>query len=115
MPRWPAAIVLLALAVAFAASTATFNATYQAQAEVDAQLTNGADVTVTEPPGAVVGPAAGNQLAAIPGVQAVEPIQHRFAYIGADLQDLYGVNPASITARHRAAEQLLSRRHRHRT
>ena len=30
------------------------------QAEVDAQLTNGADVTVTEPPGAVVGPAAGN-------------------------------------------------------
>ena len=46
------ATVLVALAVAFAASTATFNATYQAQAEVDAQLTNGADVTVTEPPGA---------------------------------------------------------------
>ena len=89
--------MLLALAVAFAASTATFNATYQAQAEVDAQLTNGADVTVTEPPGAAAGPAAGDQLAAIPGVRAVEPLQHRFAYIGADLQDLYGVNPASIT------------------
>ncbi|GFG51863.1 ABC transporter permease [Mycolicibacterium agri] len=90
-------IVLITLAVAFAASTATFNATYQAQAEVDAQLTNGADVTVTEPPGAVVGPAAGERLAAIPGVRAVEPIQHRFAYIGADLQDLYGVNPVTIT------------------
>ena len=90
-------IVLVTLAVAFAASTATFNATYQAQAEVDAQLTNGADVTVTEPPGAAVGPAAVDQLAAIPGVRGVEPIQHRFAYIGADLQDLYGVNPASIT------------------
>ena len=48
------AVVLLALAVAFAVSTATFNATYQAQAEVDAQLTNGADVTVTEPPGTAV-------------------------------------------------------------
>ena len=92
------AIVLLTLAVAFAASTATFNATYQAQAEVDAQLTNGADVTVTEPPGATVPADAARQLAAIPGVRAVEPLQHRFAYVGADLQDLYGVNPASITS-----------------
>ena len=46
--------VLLALALAFAVSTATFNATYRQQAEVDAQLTNGADVTVTESPGADV-------------------------------------------------------------
>ena len=91
------AIVLLALALAFAASTATFNATYQAQAEVDAQLTNGADVTVAEPPGSAVPPDAGTKIAAIPGVRTVEPLQHRFAYIGADLQDLYGVDPASIT------------------
>ena len=110
--RWPAASCCSRWRVAFAASTATFNATYRHQAEVDAQLTNGADVTVTEPPGAAAGPAAGDQLAAIPGVRAVEPLQHRFAYIGADLQDLYGVDPASITARHRAAGQLLSRRHR---
>ncbi len=110
------AIVLLALAIAFAASTATFNATYRQQAEADAQLTNGADVTVTEPPGAAVARrTAGDQLAAIPGVRAVEPVQHRFAYIGADLQDLYGVHPATITARHRAAGHLLSRRHRRRT
>ena len=91
------AVVLLALAVAFAVSTATFNATYQAQAEVDAQLTNGADVTVTEPPGAAVPRDAGKTLAAMPGVRTVEPLQHRFAYIGTDLQDLYGVNPSSIT------------------
>jgi len=91
------AIVLLALAVAFAVSTATFNATYRAQAEVDAQLTNGADITVTEPPGSSVSAGAAAKLAAVPGVRAVEPIQHRFAYVGADLQDLYGVNPSSIT------------------
>jgi putative ABC transport system permease protein len=91
-----AAIVMLALTLAFAASTATFNTTYRAQAEVDAQLTNGADVTVTQPPGAAVPPTAAQKLAALPGVRAVEPIQHRFAYIGSDLQDLYGVNPATI-------------------
>jgi putative ABC transport system permease protein len=90
-------IVLLALALAFAASTATFNATYQAQAEVDAQLTNGADVTVTESPGVSIGPEAAAPLAAVPGVRTVEPLQHRFAYIGADLQDLYGVRPTTIT------------------
>jgi putative ABC transport system permease protein len=89
-------IVLLGLALAFAASTATFNATYRQQAEVDTQLTNGADVTVTQSPGNPVGPTAAARLTGVPGVRAVEPIQHRFAYVGADLQDLYGINPATI-------------------
>ena len=90
------AAVLLALAVAFAISTATFNATYQAQAEADAQLTNGANVTVTEPPGTDVPASYARTLEQIPGVRAVEPIQHRYAYVGSDLQDLFGVNPQSI-------------------
>ncbi|MFW8588760.1 FtsX-like permease family protein [Rhizobium beringeri] len=46
-PRLTVGIGLIALAFAFAASTAIFNATYEAQARVDAELTNGADVTVT--------------------------------------------------------------------
>ena len=37
----------LVVAGAFAASTAIFNATYQARALVDTGLSNGADVTVT--------------------------------------------------------------------
>jgi putative ABC transport system permease protein len=90
------AIVLLALALSFAASTATFNSTFRQQAEADAQLTNGADVTVTVAAGTVVHPDAAAQLAHVSGVRAVEPIQHRFAYIGADLQDLYGVRPTQI-------------------
>lgn len=89
--------VLVGLALSFAISTATFNSTYRQQAEVDAQLTNGADVTVTEPPGSSVGPHAAAALADVPGVKAVEPLQHRFAYVGADLQDLYGINPQTIT------------------
>ena len=91
------AIVLIALAISFAASTATFNATYRQQAEADAQLTNGADVTVTPAPGTNVHPADAQKLAGVSGVKAVEPIQHRFAYIGTDLQDLYGVRPNTIT------------------
>ncbi|RVU22868.1 ABC transporter permease [Streptomyces antnestii] len=88
-------VVLLALAVSFAISTAVFNSTYRQQAEADARLTNGADVTVTEPPGAHVPPGAAGQLR-VPGVRHVEPVQHRFAYVGSDLQDLYGVRPGTI-------------------
>jgi putative ABC transport system permease protein len=90
------AAVVLALAIAFAVSTSVFNATYQQQALVDARLTNGADVTVAEPPGAQVPPTAGEVLAAVPGVRSAEPLQHRYAYVGSDLQDLYGVRPATI-------------------
>ena len=90
------AIVLLALALSFAASTAVFNSTYEQQAEADAQLTNGADVTVTEPPAAQVTPAAATQLQNVAGVRHLEPVQHRFAYVGTDLQDLYGIRPDSI-------------------
>jgi putative ABC transport system permease protein len=92
------AVALVALTIAFAGSTAVFNATYQAQAEVDARLTNGADVTVTQSPGANVGPPYAGVLGRVPGVRSVEPLQHRFAYVGADLQDLYGVRPSTIGA-----------------
>ena len=90
------ALVLVALTASFAASTAVFNATYHQQAEVDALLTNGADVTVTESPGVTVGPDGADELSKVPGVRSVEPIQHRFAYVGADLQDLYGVRTDTI-------------------
>jgi putative ABC transport system permease protein len=92
------AVALVALTAAFAGSTSVFNSTYQAQAEVDARLSNGADVTVTESPGVRVGAQQGiAQLKKVPGVASVEPLQHRFAYIGADLQDLFGVRPQTIT------------------
>lgn len=88
-------LVLIALAVAFATSTAIFNSTYQAQSRIDAQLTNGADVTVT-------GTGSTNladrlpEIQGLDGVSAAEPMQHRFAYVGSDLQDLYGIDPERI-------------------
>jgi putative ABC transport system permease protein len=93
--RLTVGVALAALAFAFAASTAIFNATYHAQARIDAELTNGADVTVTGTPAA---PAANvlAELRKLPGVVAGEPMQHRYAYVGTDLQDLYGIDPATI-------------------
>jgi putative ABC transport system permease protein len=90
------AVTLLALAIVFATSTAIFDATYRQQARVDALLTNGADVTITESPGAAASPALAQTIARVPGVRSVEPLQHRFAYVGADLQDMYGVRSATV-------------------
>ncbi|WP_214104525.1 ABC transporter permease [Acrocarpospora catenulata] len=83
-------VTVAALAVAFVLSTATFNATYRQQANVDAVLTNGADVTVTRTT------ATEGRLAGVPGVSAVEPLQHGFAYVGSDLQDLYGLRAGTV-------------------
>jgi len=92
------ATVLMALTVSFALGIAVFNTTYAAQAEVDAQLTNGADVsaTTTSLEGLPAGTA--EQVAALPGVRSVAVMQHRFAYVANDLQDLYGIDPSTIGA-----------------
>ncbi|TPL00504.1 ABC transporter permease [Mesorhizobium sp. B2-4-14] len=88
-------IAMTALAISFATSTAVFNTTYNAQARIDAELTNGSDVTVfgttDKPAGAHLA-----ALASLPDAAAAEPMQHRFAYVGADLQDLYGIDPNRI-------------------
>jgi putative ABC transport system permease protein len=87
--------LLAGLAFAFGVSTAVFNTTYVAQARVDAELTNGADVTVT---GTTDNPPSRrfDRLRALPGVAAAETMQHRFAFVGNDLQDLYGIDPRTI-------------------
>jgi putative ABC transport system permease protein len=86
----------LAVAFGLAASTAIFTATYQTQSRVDVALTVGSDVAVVEPPGSRVGPVGATALSHATGVRAVEPLQHRFAYVGPDLQDIYGVRPATF-------------------
>lgn len=86
----------LAVALGLATSTAIFTATYQTQSRVDVALTVGSDVAVVEPPGSNVGPSAGAALSRAAGVRAVEPLQHRFAYVGPDLQDVYGVRAGSF-------------------
>ena len=88
-------VVLVTLAFSFAVSTAVFNTTYNRQTAVDAELTNGADVTVT---GTTAYPAGRllDRIAKVPGVSAARAMMHRFAYVGSDLQDIYGINPLRI-------------------
>lgn len=89
------AVLLVVLAFSFGVSTAVFNATYTAQSRVDAQLTNGADVAVFGTPAQ---PASRlfARLRSIRGVAGAAVMQHRLAYVGNDLQDLYGIDPATI-------------------
>ncbi|MHB1652162.1 MAG: ABC transporter permease [Desulfitobacteriaceae bacterium] len=89
-------MILVALAFSFATSTAVFNTTYNAQARIDAELTNGADVTVSGPTSSPPSSKLA-QLKALPGVAAAEPMLHRFAFVGNDLQDLFGINPRTIS------------------
>lgn len=94
--RLATGVALVSLAFAFATATSIFNTTYDAQARVDAELTNGADVTVT---GTTAAPASAllGRLRGLPGVSAAEPLMHRYAYVGSDLQDIFGVDAATIT------------------
>jgi putative ABC transport system permease protein len=89
-------MALVALAVSFAVSTAIFNATYQAQSRVDAQLTNGGDVTVSGIPSATMASELLSKLEKLPKVVAARLMQHGYAYVGNDLQDIYGIDPKTI-------------------
>jgi putative ABC transport system permease protein len=84
----------LAVAVAVTISAAVFTHTYDEQARVDTALTVGSDVAVTVAPDSTttLDPA----LARVRDVRAVEQVSHRLAYVGPDLQDLYGIDAATV-------------------
>ena len=88
-------VVLVTLAFSFAVSTAVFNSTYNFQSRVDAALTNGADVTVTGTTAYPAGPVV-EKIGAVPGARAARAMIRRFAYVGNDLQDIYGIDPLRI-------------------
>jgi putative ABC transport system permease protein len=89
-------LVVVGLLLAFGVSMAIFSATYDQQARVDAQLTLGADVTVGAPPDVIAKHHLASRVAQVPGVSATTPVDHSYAYVGPDLQDTYGIDPASF-------------------
>jgi putative ABC transport system permease protein len=89
-------LILVGLLLAFGVSLGVFTATYDQQAHVDAQLTLGGDVTVTAPPGAIQQAGLVSKVGGVPGVQAATPVDHSYAYVGPDLQDTYGIDPATV-------------------
>jgi putative ABC transport system permease protein len=89
-------LLVLGLLLAFGVNLSVFAATYDQQARVDAQLTLGADVVATAPPGVIARHALARKLAHIGGVAGVSGVDHTYAYVGPDLQDTFGVDPRTL-------------------
>jgi len=87
---------VLAAAIGLGLSTAIFTTTYDQQSRLDVALTVGSDVSATALPGTVPGPGDGRTVVGAPAVTAVTSLMHRFAYVGPDLQDLFGIHPGAI-------------------
>jgi len=90
-------LVLVALLLAFGVELGLFSATYNQQARVDAQLTLGADVVVTAPQSKQPSARVAQTISRTPGAAAVSSVDHSYAYVGPDLQDIFGVDPATLT------------------
>ena len=90
-------LVVVGLLLAFGVNLGIFSATYDRQAKVDAQLTLGADVVATAPPGFVAKRDLPGRIAAVPGVRDTTAVDHSYAYVGPDLQDTYGIDAATFT------------------
>ena len=90
-------LVLVALLLAFGVALGIFEATYDQQARVDAQLTLGADVVVTSPPGVAAKHQLDERIARLPGVAGTSAVDHSYAYVGPDLQDTFGIDASTLT------------------
>jgi putative ABC transport system permease protein len=91
-------LVVVGLLLAFGVELGIFTATYDQQARVDAQLTLGADVTVSAAPGAVAKRGLLQRVSNVPGVAGVTGVDHSYAYVGPDLQDIFGIDPSTFTS-----------------
>lgn len=89
-------LLLVGLLLAFGVNLAVFAATYDQQARVDAQLTLGADVVATAPPGAVEKLGLAGRIAAVAGVAGTTSVDHAYAYVGPDLQDTFGIDARTL-------------------
>jgi putative ABC transport system permease protein len=89
-------LVVVGLLLAFGVNLGIFTATYDQQALVDAQLTLGADVVATAPPGVTASRDLAGTIASVSGVAATTVVDHAYAYVGPDLQDTYGVDAATF-------------------
>jgi putative ABC transport system permease protein len=91
-------LIFVGLLLAFGVSLGVFAATYNQQAGVDAQLTLGADITATVPPGVTAKKGLVKRIEGVSGVSGASPVDHSYAYVGPDLQDTFGIDPATIGA-----------------
>jgi putative ABC transport system permease protein len=89
-------LLVVGLLLAFGVNLGIFTATYDQQARVDAQLTVGGDVVVSAPPAAIAKHGLVAKVSNTAGVVGVTPVDHSYAYVGPDLQDIFGIDPATF-------------------
>jgi putative ABC transport system permease protein len=83
-------LVIVALLLAFAVNLSVFSSTWDQQSLVDARLTVGSDIVVS---GALnVQPV----VAQTPGITGTTALDHTYAYVGPDLQDVFAIDPATF-------------------
>ena len=89
-------LLLVGLLLAFGVELGIFSATYDQQVRIDAQLTLGADVVATAPPGVISSHGLERRVARLAGVAATTPVNHTYAYVGPDLQDTFGIDTPTV-------------------
>jgi putative ABC transport system permease protein len=89
-------LLVLGLLLAFGVNLGVFVATYDQQARIDAQLTLGADVVATAPPGVLTRHGLLQRIARLNGAAGVSAVDHSYAYVGPDLQDTFGIDPSTL-------------------
>jgi putative ABC transport system permease protein len=90
------AAVIVALALSFGFSVALFSSTYTHQQEVDARLTLGADVRVATSTAHPQTTAFTSRLDTVPGAADATPFKTTVAYVGSEIEDIFGVNVAGM-------------------
>jgi putative ABC transport system permease protein len=89
-------LLVVGLLLAFGVNLGVFTATYDQQARVDAQLTIGADVVVSAPPGSIAKHGVLAKVARTQGVAGATAVDHSYAYVGPDLQDIFGIDAGTF-------------------
>lgn len=91
-PKIASAVIIVALALSFGTSVSIFVHTYQVQKTVDARYELGSDIKLTPASSHQQTAAFATEVAAVPGVSAVSAIQRTQAYVGSNLQTIFGID-----------------------
>ena len=95
-PKIASAVVIVSLALSFGISLGIFINTYQVQKTVDARFSLGSDIKMTLASGIRQQSADFTQkIEQIPGVTAASPVQRTQAFVGANLEAVFGIDAQS--------------------
>ena len=95
-PKIASAVIIVSLALSFGASLSIFIHTYQVQKAVDARYGLGSDIKLTVASGLHQQTTDFTKdISRVQGVAAVAPVEQLQAYVGSNLQTVFGIDPQS--------------------